>query len=64
MSDSKANDGDRLLSELHKALGFDEQPSQETIEMIMTGYDIVNIDVAIAELVHDSDIHEAPVPVR
>ena len=65
MSNSPENPSDaRLVAQLREAFGFDEQPSPEVIEMIMTGFDIVNIDVLIAELVHDSAIHDEPIPVR
>lgn len=65
MSNSPENSNDaELLAQLREAFGFDEPSSPETIEMIMTGFDIVNIDVLLAELVHDSDIHDAPVPIR
>ena len=53
-----------LMDALRDAYGFDERPSAEALQMIMTGYDIANIDVLITDLVHDSALHDEPVPVR
>ena len=64
MTTPPANNDEHSLAQLRDVLGFTDAVSAESIEMIMTGYDITNIDVLIAELVHDSDVHDTPVPVR
>ena len=52
-----------MTDALRDAFGYDESVSPDTLEMIMTGYDIVNLDVVVAELVHDSAVM-AGQPVR
>ena len=45
---------DPLEETLRDALGYTEVPDPETVEMIMTGYDIVGLDVVTAELTEDT----------
>jgi hypothetical protein len=55
---------DPLEETLRDALGYRDTPDPETIEMIMTGYDIAGMDVVAAELIHDSALVADGVAVR
>ncbi|MCP3994596.1 MAG: hypothetical protein GY722_05955 [bacterium] len=57
-------DDDRLVDHLRDALGYSESVDPDTLEMIMTGYDIAGIEVVVADLVYDSHRSENLVPVR
>ena len=48
------SDQDRFRDELRDALGYGDEPSDDLVDMIMTGYDIVGLDVTIAPFVYDS----------
>jgi hypothetical protein len=55
---------DPLEETLRDALGYRDAPDPETIEMIMTGYDIAGMEVVAAELIHDSALVADGVAVR
>jgi hypothetical protein len=55
---------DPLEETLRDALGYRDAPDPETVEMIMTGYDIAGMDVVAAELIHDSALVADGVAVR
>lgn len=64
MSDHKSQNEEPTLEALRDALGYTDVPDQDTVDMVMTGYDIVNLQVITAALTYDSDLDEALVSVR
>lgn len=60
----KQHDDDRLVDQLRDALGFDDQVDPDELDMIMTGYDIIGLDVVVAELTYDSREESQLVPAR
>ena len=47
-------DDESVLAELRDALGFNDVVPEGTLDMVMTGFDIVNLDVVLADLLHDT----------
>lgn len=64
MSEHDDRARDPVEEALRDALGYGSAPDPETVEMIMTGYDIVGLDVVTADLIHDSALAREGVPVR
>jgi hypothetical protein len=60
MTDHKRDNEDPTVEILRDALGYTDTPDPDTVEMVMTGYDIARLDVVTAELVEET----AMVPVR
>ena len=60
----KQHDDDRLIDRLRDALGFDDEVDPDELDMVMTGYDIVGLDVLVAELTYDSWDESELVPAR
>ena len=53
-----------LIDQLRDAFGYSESVDADTLDMIMTGYDIAGIDTIVADLVFDSHRTDDAVPVR
>lgn len=64
MSKPKPREEEPIIEALRDALGYTDPPDPDTIDMVMTGYDIVSLDVVAATLTYDSFLDEALAPVR
>lgn len=63
MTSNDKND-DQTMDLLRDALGYTDSADEETVDMIMTGFDIVGLDAVTAEILFDSAVTSAGVPVR